>query len=168
VNNKNNIYRRPKYYCKSLRSVMVMFLCSLAGCLKTSDSGSLNEDSLRLLRVSGKGRPYFSKSGDMRLFEITNEQANNFVASLSQIQSVKVGRLSADEVDYEFGFQAGRNPIAFQVHIVDDHLIYAEREYLYEGGDSKAFKQIADSITAYGRPTIYDDLPKENPNPAMK
>jgi hypothetical protein len=59
---------------------------------------------------------------------------------------VKVGSLSADEIDYEVSYQAGRSPLHLQVHLAGDHLVFAERKYRYEGGDPKVFKKIADSI----------------------
>jgi hypothetical protein len=122
-------------------------LCVLAGCLRSvENSEPFDNESLRLLGVSAKHELHLYESH--KEYDLTEQQTNNLVAALCPIKSAKIGKLPPDEINYILSFQPGRNPVIFHVHLADDHLMYAERQYLYEGGNAEAFKKVVDSITA--------------------
>jgi hypothetical protein len=125
-----------------------LLLCMWTGCLRTDNQEPLNNKTLQSLIAGEKHWPRLSKPDENLLFDITGQQAGALVKALSPIKSTKTGGVPSNSADYILMFQPGRNPIVFHVHLADDHLVYAERTYLYEGGDGKAFKQIADSIMA--------------------
>lgn len=137
-----------RFHTEGVCLAVAVLLCVLMGCLRTGEHGAFDNESLRLLSVSGKHNAHLSKPGEHRLFHITAESATSLVEALRPIRSMKVGQLPPDAVDYVFGFQPGMDPVMFHVHLADGHLVYAERQYLYEGGDAKAFKRVADAIMA--------------------
>ena len=127
--------------------MMVWFFCT--GGFQPADSKPpLDNEGLRLRIVSGKHWPCLGTPREHRLFDITAEEATRLVETLRPITSAKVGHLPPEKVDYVLSYQAGMNPTVFHVHLAEGHLVFAERRYLYEGGDAKAFKRVADTIAS--------------------
>jgi hypothetical protein len=130
-----------------MRPVVAVVMCVLIGCLKGgAPPEPFDNESLRLLSVSGKDFAYLRKPSLPQRFDISAESVTSLVEALRPITSTKVGQLPPNAVDYEFGFSPGRNPVCFRVNLANGRLVYWERQYLYEGGDAKAFKQAADAI----------------------
>jgi hypothetical protein len=144
-----------------LAAGVVMFVAAMRSMSANRQQVSepLDNESLQLLGAGRKHWPSLEKPRDHQVFGITSEQMNSLIETLHPIRSVRVGELPPNAVDYMLGFQPGMDPVVFYVHLVDDHLVYSERKYLYEGGNAKAFKQAVDTIMATnpGKPGMIDD-----------
>jgi hypothetical protein len=126
---------------------LIPFGCSKNNCLIPFD-----DEGIRLLSVSGKQwitleQPHSHWSGT-----ISGEQASNLIEKLRPIASTKSGTLKDDDVDYILSFQAGKNPVRFFIRLNGSSIIYSERQFLYEGGNPIALKEIINNIQYPGIP----------------
>jgi hypothetical protein len=140
--------------CRAILAVVIP-LSVFNGCFQSGESsGPFDNERLQRLQDAKKQQlrlivtNNIATPNSVREVKPTEQQMTNLVAALSPIKSVRVGKLPANKVNYILSFQPGRKIVTFQVYLAADHLVYAERQYLYEGGDSSAFQKLADDITA--------------------
>jgi len=130
-------------------SHVLVLLCIFTGCGGTGTDEPFDDERLRLLSVSAKRWPSLEKPAQDLSLDITEEQAEDLdrlVAALRPIKSVRIGVLPSEDVDYALSFQPGKNPVTIHVRLAGKHLTYAERQYVYEGGDAQEFQRIAEAI----------------------
>ena len=139
-------------------------LCVVIGCLRTDDPGPIDNKTLSLLVAGRMDRPCLGKPHDHLLFDLTDQQAKSLVRALNPIRSARAGGLAPEAVDYTLSFQPGMDPVVLRVHLGIGDLTFAERQYIYEGGDAKEFKQLADAVMATnpGKPGIIADAEMDN------
>jgi hypothetical protein len=138
-------------HCSTGTSV-VLIAAMFVGCTPRDTPRAFDNEGLRLLSVSRKFSLFVGEPGKQQIWEVSDKQEDDFnrlITALSPIESVKMGKLPSNEVDYVLLFQPGKNPVTIKVHLEKDRLVYAERQYLYKGGDAKVFRKVLDTIVAH-------------------
>ena len=112
--------------------------------------GRLDNDTLLLLLRSGIWQSDLTKRNSSS-YQLNENQAKQTLRTMLPIEETMTneGMLSDAEIDYKFSFQAGRNPLVFEIKIDGDKLIFQEyfsvhrgERYLYKGGNAHDFIEV--------------------------
>ena len=117
---------------------------TVAGCFQPNTNPLDNEEVLLIAR-GGVFSAGLEKYPDPLRVDVPAAEAQELLKSLTPFDVVTTPEPSG-AYDYLFVHQAGRDPLVFHVKMAGDQLIFSERRWVYQGGNSQQFQQIAEEI----------------------
>jgi len=106
-----------------------------------------------------------NEQGDFH-FKLSSNLAQELLKSFIPIKKIYEKRTLNSKIEYTFSFQLGKEPTIIEITVEDDHLLYLDDNYIYEGGNPVLFLDIISTVYHYDSdcPTPVPPPKNEEPN----